>query len=134
MMAATGPTGAGARASLPHGFDRRGRDHRAAAMGWARRASKGNSKIAFRQCKRRAGFAGCEPQTEGLGYYVMAIRESAYPPRGAGKLSDAANRRACGSMAVPLPPIRRRDLRAAGRWRISLSRLSLRVLGPSDSA
>ena len=46
MMAATGPTGAGARASLPHGFDRRGHDHRAAVMGWARRASNGNSKIA----------------------------------------------------------------------------------------
>src|ERR1700682_3194366 len=36
------------------------------------------------------------------------------------------------SMAVALPPMRRRDLRAAGRWRISLSRLSLRVFGPTN--
>src|SRR5260370_11676012 len=57
--------------------DQRG-THRPRAR--ALRASNGNSKIAFRQCQRRLGLQAMSRKWNHWGYYVMATRESAYPP------------------------------------------------------
>jgi hypothetical protein len=46
----------------------------------ALRAPNGNSKIAFRQCQRRPRFQAMSRKLKHWAYYVMATRESAYPP------------------------------------------------------
>jgi hypothetical protein len=60
--------------------DTAGSKSSATAVGHARASRSTHSKIAFRQCPRRLGLQAMRRKWNHWGYYVMAIRESVYPP------------------------------------------------------
>jgi hypothetical protein len=92
--------------------------------------------------QRRLELQAMSRKLKHWGYYVMATRELAYPPSWRWQIVRRGKHRwACGSMAVALPPMRRRDLRAAGSTStapssIAENSLSNRIVlfsGSSDS-
>ena len=62
------------------------------------------------------------------GYYVLATRMATFPPSWRWRIIRRGKPMGV-RIEVALPPTRRRDLRAAGRWQTSLISLSANVFG-----